>query len=575
MALFCGVSFDPAETNATYASRIFPVHMFGYKMVQSDGREMFFKVTDPAAGQLAGPEPWIGQKHKQQGHNIIDIWAKPAREGAEIRAGMTFVDGRLQIKSLDGNAYSLPKEQFKLTGSVASLFPERKARETEKGSSGDIWGDKRLRLWFVNPNSAGFLFTELVLIAFAVFLRLRKGWKVIPALIGIAAFAGLMATASRGALLALLVGLGVLSAPYFRVLKKPRVLAFSVVGLLIFVGIIFFSGQLGRLAGTFTSIDGGNLLRLRVAKASLQMFADAPWGWQGGEVPARNAALNWYLFGDSQAIRTHLLTLTELGWGGGCCWLFGWFFSLCVGFRLVRRGRLLPLAVMLAFFVAGCLNPVYTEVSLWILPIAVWVWSLKDELSAGRSLIKCGYIAAISAVAAVVALVLIGWTYPRETSVQIRSSGKAAVINGADPKVWLVEDAKALGGSGFPGREILSYYVLNPESPALAYVYEVQDLPDEVDKLVLVGRAAAEFLAAARETGSLPCRAKRYLFLSPTAGPADLEAVAPLFEGSEYGWVTGYFAALRDEAYRVHRPWVTVVAGCELYLWNWVGLALR
>lgn len=575
MAVWCGITFDPAETNATFESRIFPVHMLGYKLAQTGGQDLFFKVTDAATGRLEGPSPWIGQKHKEQGHNLIDIWAKPGREGDPIRAGMTFVDGRLQVKSLDGQAYLFPRTRFELNGSVSSLFPERKTRETAKGSSGDIWGEDRLRLWFVNPNSAGFFFVELALLAVAALFRLRKWWKAVPAVVGIAAFAGLMATASRGALLALAVGLCVLSAPYFRVLKKPRALVFSVVGLLVLLGVAFFSGQLGRLAGTFTSIDSGNLLRLRVAKASLQMFADAPWGWQGGEVPARNAALNWYLFGDSQAIRTHLLTLTELGWFRGFLWFSGWIFSVFAAFCFSNRVRYLPLALMVSFFVAGWLNPVYTEPELWILPATVWVLALKSERPPLKAWTKCAFISATCALFAIFALVWAGFAIPRETTVPVRAAGAAAWINGTDPKVWVVEDAKVLGGSGFPGREILSYYVMHPEQPALAYVHELQDLPSEVEKLVLVGRAAADFLAAARETGSLTCKATRYLFLSPAASPLDLEAVAKIFEGSEYEWVTGYFAALRDEAYRIHREWVTVVAGCELYIPNWVNRAVR
>ena len=592
-----GGTFDPTWTNAPSAARLAPVGFPSvYRFVQPDGTATLFREVDAAKGTLVGDRPWVGARQGAR----TDLWTDPALTGGKVKAGFTFVNGLLRHLEIDGVPYDFPKGLPFPSDSLGALFPERPTRSFAKGSAGDIWkaDTRRLRLWFANPNCAGAFLAQLFFLALAplavpAFRRrletVPRGCRLHVAGLSVAlaavALLGVLKTGSRGALLGLVAGSGCLLLPFARRLGLRRGLAVCAAGLLALGLVCAVSGQGARLADTFRRVDAGNALRIKVASAAAAMLADAPFGWRSGEVPARSACLNWYVLDEGHIIRTHLVTLAELGWLGGFAYLLGWVLLLAVGGLAFRRRDPLPLAVFGAFFLAGCLNPVYREWSLWLLPGALLAASIAG-LMRGRARtfaratgqdgvaaagLAIGGAAVVSALA-LAGLVIWGRALPRSAGVAVRAEGAATLVNGDSPSVWIVEDTAVLGGFGFPGREILSVLRRRPEAPAIGYVQNLDDLPSTVETLVLPGRAAADFLRRLRAAGTLPCAAKRIVFLSPPVGPDDVPA--SLLEQAEVRWHVGSLAALRaPRAYRVRRPWVVVHAGCELYIPGWLDLA--
>lgn len=565
---------DPATTNFPSTARICPVATGIYRLVQPDGQRRLFSLVDAASGTLLGPRPWVGQKKK----NRIDVWADPTLTGGgEVKAGFTFLDGQLRAMKSGKVSLAFPRGVPAFEDRLEDLFPAKRMRSMEKNSAGDLWKNDlgRIRLWFANPNSAGFFFAELVLVFLGCLswistrhIRRFAVGMTIPAL---AAFFGLLKTGSRGALLGCLIGLVVLMAPHVKAVLTRKGLVILGLAMLVAGGAILASGQGERLRKTMTSVDAGNALRIKVARAAVEMFADAPHGWRGGEVPGRQACLNWYLFDEDRTIRTHLMSLAELGWFKGGAAVFGWLLMLALGFLMARRGDGVFLSLILAFGLAGFLNPVTREWELWALPLVAAGFGLRRLRGISPRL--CLSVVGCSAMLATLtvgSLVVVGKSLPRKTATRVLSKGPATFVNGARPSVWIVEDIAVLGGLSFPGREILAYYRRHPEAPAVAYVYELEDLPPSVDTLVLPGRAAAEYLKRLKEDGKSPCTARRIVFLSPSVGP-DLVPES-LLAGTRVEWIAGYFAAAREQGkYGTARPWVRLRLDCELFLPNWLG----
>ena len=592
-----GGTFDPTWTNAPSAARLVPVGFTSvYRFVQPDGTATLFREVDAAKGTLVGDRPWVGARQGAR----TDLWTDPALTGGKVKAGFTFVNGLLRHLEIDGVPYDFPKGLPFPSDSLGALFPARPARSFAKGSAGDIWkaDTRRLRLWFANPNCAGAFLAQLFFLALAplavpAFRRrletVPRGCRVLVAGLSVAlaalALLGVLKTGSRGALLGLVAGSVCLLLPFARRLGLRRGLAVCAAGLLALGLVCAVSGQGARLADTFRRVDAGNALRIKVASAAAAMLADAPFGWRSGEVPARSACLNWYVLDEGHIIRTHLVTLAELGWLGGFAYLLGWALLLAVGGLAFRRRDPLPLAVFGAFFLAGCLNPVYREWELWLLPGALLAASVAGlwrgrartfARATGQDGVAAAGLAiggaAVASALALAGLVIWGRALPRSAGVAVRAEGAATLVNGDSPSVWIVEDTAVLGGFGFPGREILSVLRRRPDAPAIGYVQNLDDLPSTVETLVLPGRAAADFLRRLRAAGTLPCAAKRIVFLSPSVGPDDVPA--SLLEQAEVRWHVGSLAALRaPRAYRVRRPWVVVHAGCELYIPGWLDLA--
>ena len=562
---YFGFNFDPAMTNVATESRIYPITPVKYRMVRPDGKLWYFDLVDVEQGILVGFKPWVGVVKGQR----IDIWSDPKYTGGKVRTAFTFIAGRLKLLVLDGKKYTFAKAEPQ--GDLAQFFPERKKqRSFEKNSALDIWrNDKsRLRLWFVNPNSAGMLLAELLLVFVWLLTRTKGFCRVGIGVLAIVAAYGLFATGSRGALLGAVVGLSVFAAAYARNLLTRRGLLILLSALLVFGAGLYVSGKAGRIVNTFNSIDIGNTKRLKIAIAAVKMLADAPTGWHGGEFPGRNACLNWYVLDEQRSIRTHLMSVAECGWLKGWLYMLFWVLMLMIGFVSLRKGSPLLGALWMSFFVGGFFNPVYRDWESWILPTAaLWTVVSPDGRLSFKQWRTSALLSGVLSLSVIVVLVVVGKSMGRPLKVSVRSCGKATFINGENPRIWVVGDALVMSGAGYPGREILPCCASNKKIGALAYVYSVEDLPREAETVIVAGRNVPDYLAAYAEGRA--CKASRLLFLSPSIGPGAVPS--RLVEETKLLWVAGSLLAVHEPTYAVKRPWVKVVPGCEHYIQNWTS----
>ena len=566
-AAYFGLDFDPAATNVATESRIYPVSPVAYRMVQPDGMTRIFELTDAKEGTLSGPKPWLGLVKDRQ----IDIWADPQYTDGKLRTAFTFVAGRLRLMVLDGQKFSFSKIGPP-KADLAEMFPERKKRSYEKNSTADIWRGKenRLRLWFANPNSTGTLLAEILLVLVWLATATRGLARIGSGVLAAVAACGMLATGSRGALVGTAVGLFAIAALHARSLFTKRGALVLTSGLVVLAAGLIFSGNLHRVIDTFRAIDSSNMTRLKIGKAAVQMFADAPLGWQGGEVPGRNACLNWYVFDENRSLRTHVMSLAECGWPKGYLYVFFWAFVLSAGAVLARKGRPLPLALWSLFCFAGCFNPIYIDWENWVLPVAsLVVLAFPDGRPSSKQWRNAAIVAAILSLAVVAGLVIVGKSLRRPMRIPVKSCGKATFVNGNNPRVWIVGDPVVMAGSGFPGREILSYFNRNPDAEPIAYVYDIEDLPREAECIIVAGRNVPDYLSA-YEKGRA-CKTGRLLLLSPSVGPGAVPE--RLAAETQLLWVAGSLLASHEPSYAEKQPWVKLAPGCERYVPGWLRFA--
>ena len=566
---FFGLNFDPATTNAPTESRIYPISPVAYRMVQPDGKVRIFELADAKEGVLAGPKPWLGMVKGRQ----IDIWADPQYTGGKLRTAFTFVFGRLRLMVLDGKKFTFSKVGPSKEG-LEEMFPARKKRSYEKNSTADIWQSdgNRLRLWFANPNSAGILLAEVLLMLVWLATATRGVVRIGTGILAAAAAYGVLATGSRSALVGEAAGLLAIAAVHAKGLFTKRGALVLLAGLAVLVAGLAVTGNVQRVADTFRKVDVGNTTRLKIGKAAVQMFADAPFGWRGGEVPGRNACLNWYVFDEDRSLRTHAMSLAECGWPKGWLYVFFWAFILSAGAVLARKGRPLPLALWSSFCLAGCFNPVYIDWESWVLPVA----SLGALTTSGGRLAvtqwrRAAVVAAVLSLAVVAGMVVAGKSMRRSTGIPVKSCGKATFVNGDNPRIWIVGDPVVMAGNGFPGREILSYFKRNPDAEPIAYVYDVEDLPREAEGVIVAGRNVPDYLSA-YEKGRA-CKPGWLLMLSPSVGPGAVPE--RLAAETQLLWVAGSLLASHDPSYAAGLPWVRLVPGCERYVLDWMRFASR
>ncbi|MBQ4200050.1 MAG: hypothetical protein II649_09215, partial [Kiritimatiellae bacterium] len=130
---------------------------------------------------------------------------------------------------------------------------------------------------------------------------------------------------------------------------------------------------------------------------------------------------------------------------------------------------------------------------------------------------------------------------------------------------------------GGMGRDVRTWCNENPDGGVLAIVDSVEDIPDNCGHLILVGRACRDYLrvlmkqAGNISKGKVP-RPKCLTLISPNLSVAKLpeKMVESLgirsFEGEFLAEVSG--DAQKDVS------WLEIVPECELYLPNWLNLAL-
>ena len=569
MALFVegayGLKCNPAQIKPEEASQASFVPLNGsvFRMRQPDGQARFFVRDADEPNLLHGEQPWFAEI---DGARTL-VMTDPDFKGGQT--GFMFLNGFLRRLLADGQEYKVPPvSAVKSADGIARLWPAPENRLVAD-TVPDIWKDSsRLRLWFDNPNKAGLLFAEFALVALAlVFLR-SVGWRILGGVLFLASFAGLALTASRGAFLAFVFGLLALALMRARSLFTWRRIAILASVGVVVVGCLVAFKQGDRFGRNLFREGARETSRLVVWKSVPRMMVDAPGGWGFGN--SARAYINWYQEKSDCLLKNlisgHLTFLVEAGWPLRFAYLFVWTFLLVLAFAQSLKGKNpIPAAVLVAFAVAGFFNPVLTVPELWLLPL-VAAGCVIGRLRADRARPwrTCAVCAACVAGLALVGVAVVGAFM--QDGVRVCKSGGTVCLNGARPDVWLVDDDYVLHGGYWWlfGRELRDYFSKRSSARAVGRSLSIDDLPREVDTLVLAGEAGRAYLDCAQRP-----KAAHTIFLSPPFGWNEIPE--DVLSSSDVLLVAGALA-MRFQHLPDERPeWVRLVPGAELYIPGWTS----
>lgn len=443
--------------------------------------------------------------------------------------------------------------------------------------STSMWrSDGRLQLWFKTGNRAGAFLAMILLLGLSLTLALKRvPCRIVAAALPVMALVGVFLTQSRGALVAALVALGTVAVCWLHgrgwLSRKRLLIALAVIVLLCVVVGLLFVLVLPRGIASYIRSDG---LRWEMLRGFPRMMCDAPWGW--GRGMCGPAYADWYCTPDewryfASLFSDHLSFVADFGWLGGAFYLLGWLGGLAALMRLAWvGGPTAPLGVWLVLAVAACFNPILHARTMLYLPLAALA-----PLALDRRWLRWGFwVKPIIAGALLTAVILLTvWMVGRSVSFapQIVRQGSAVLVNGDDPRIWLVADDDVLGSRFMPKEEIRWFYWANPNAPALGFVRGLDGLRGQpgVRRLVLSGRHCADYLRRFRDREDGLVIPPEIVFMSP--GFVAPEIPRQLHERSRVTVVAGEFAARYDSNFgRDPLTKTVLVKGSELYILGWM-----
>jgi len=548
-----------------------PINSDMFWVTFPDGKAEAFVRTATDPNVLSGPKPWLGVVRPER--QMVNIATHASYKGTQREYG--FVNGRLRYASEGGKDREIdPRSFVKPKGDVRGLWPTQ-ATYDELAKNYDLWkGDRRLRLFSKNPNRTALIFVQLALIA-AGALFFCKSWagRIAGGVTTLAMLVLEFMTLSRGGILAFLAGVGVLG--YFRFRSKINL---KTVGLLALGGMLLLGVCCLAFRSRFSDKASGESDASRVAiwREAPRMMAAAPLGWGlWGSGPAYNAwfekAERHYMIGD--LFNDHLSRFVEGGFVWGGLYVFVWCLVFCAGWKWARDGHSpVFLSVWLAYFVASSVNPMnYWTKSFWIPGVlsAVWLFQVLRTRAVGRCLSPLVPLGLTACVLAVLGLVA-ACAPSSEVPLKVSALGRRIAVGEGEPQVWAVDDGFVLNGNfnGYPGRELRQFYAGRPKAEPIGLVERVENLPREVDRLVLTGTSGEDYLKMGN-----PPKAKHVIFLTPPFGSDKIPEA--LRKACDVHLVTGEFVAMRTGDDMKSAPWVHVVSGAQVYLPGWLNVVLR
>lgn len=570
---------------ATYGGAYFaPMSSFGFwRMRMPDGviRE-FFQPSHWKSGEICSADGWTGQL-RGKGVTVIKM-----PKGSKPRLEWVFEYGTLRLVAVNGVGYGLDYAQpIVYDGArITRLWPDRRELTKKDVRVKSTWSrrkSKRLFAWFSSPNKAGAFFCFLALVSFGVAWQLKRVWlRLVATLSGVGFLAATLLTGSRGAVLAFVVSLCIVSCA-IAISKGVRIRYLAFVGLVLAVvtGMVFVYLLHGGGIRSEKAARGSDRTRSAVFQVAPRMFRDAPQGWGSRYVHVGAAYTNWYQAQKSKdrqvrlnLISDHLTRLVQYGWVKGWIYAAGWLVILSVLFMLACYGfSPIPLAVWTSYAIVPFFNLIFGE-GLWIVPVLSLAFLLPGRPWRHVKPVLCGVgggmIGAFIFVGVLIALSgIIPWKGPN-----IHKDGPRVLIGNSHPMHWVVDDREVLGGIS-TGRDICRHFQRNPESPAIGYVQSIDDLPIDgsVRHLTLAGasgRAYLQRVADQQYAGKMP---ETIRFLSPAFAPSEIPET--LRGKVAIAVIVGEFAARYNREYLDKPRWVSVVKGAEVYLPRWVEYVVK
>ncbi len=588
------LGFDPATNPAPAAAAyIAPENMILYRMRYPNGSYREFEHDFDRPDILRSTGGWRG---RVRGERIF------VKTGGNVEGGpaeIVFDKGRLVSFSQNGKKLEFPYDAPRpLASDVLPYYfgdewmTSAAVKKAVKGKKSQVVDTKvmrvfrgkwkksgRLRWPFPNPNENGCLYASLALLSCFLFFVRRRWIQVLGGALFLGFCAALVTTASRGSFLAF--GLGLLPVIALKARKIARSKAVWVLIALVAVSAAgWFLTHDARLLtrGFKGGSSWSNEVRLEMWRSAPQMMAEAPGGWQFAHVG--RAYMDWYqplelVAMPGSLMNEHLTRLAGYGWIGRFCYLLAWLAGLGLLATVAWRTKnAVALGTWAMFAVAGWFNPVFSRPSLWIVPWAAAGICLAWRPWRGFRVlwgVAIFGVAALVSSAACFALHAAG-SGAADRGYPVKVDGRRVCVKGANPRIWIVDDGKALGGV-LACKEIRGWYAARPKSASVGYVRDVKDLPENVHRLVLAGQSGDDWLrhvsSSPEARSHLP---KEVVFVSPPFPPS---AVPPgLLASCKVTLAVGEFFARYEREYEKPPPWVVVVPGMELYLPGWMELAL-
>ena len=585
LKLFLFSSFLAISALCAPIPRAFPCNSTFWTTIDEKG-----KTAHPAidiTGTKASGDGWelkIGRHGNVEGTRTPDGAKFAFREG--FLSEIAWRDGSRQTFQ------PLPS----LEGTLKELFPNDEdvlAASTLKPT--DIWsGGGRLAVFYGNPNKTAVVFVLLAIVSAwvagkaggsGVFWRKKITGSIILAIsvcvLGFSAW-GLVATLSRGGFVSLVVGLGVLAGAWAVRRASLKTVGWLVLSLATLAVLLFSLPGAERFSRQLFSVDESNLLRLNILKAVPKMMHDAPFGWGWGQ--SGIAYMTWYRpLNDLRELRalvsSHFTWLVEMGWHGRFVYFFAWAGILAAAIRAAKYNAL-PLALLTAFGVAMFFNHVGEEWTLWMclaVPCLAALPSIVKAFPWKKFLVATFAAAAVFSGLACFTFYGLGGPSQGEATIRKTADGDLVIVNeksGVEP-VYIVSDTYAVGGWAFVGKELLGEYVdaeSCEELPPAAMTDSLEDLPPDMQRLVLTGRACEDYVK--RISNGLPVPvAESILMISPSI---DVSEIPPLVtDGRRFRAVIGSLVSPRMRKMDSLPSWLRVVRGAELYIPGWIQVALR
>ena len=544
-----------------------------WRMRTQDGEMREFEVAGGKSGRLVGVGGW---------------WAEPKKGGeVSVHAPATgeypplvynFKNGRLASLDVEGRhcRFGYPNPIVYDDEVIFPLWPDAKETTAEEfAKNSTMWKDgRRLRLWFASPNQAGAFvsFALLLFLGLASSRRLNRFLRAAALALAVVAFAALVWTASRGAILGACLG-GMAMAvcdSRIRTWFTWRRLAISVAVFAVFAALAVFAMYSGaRDTRTDAKSDATRMETFRAVPA--MMFA-SPCGW--GDFSDVGKAYSYWFSTDSNIrlnlVSDHLTMLVGHGWIGGSVYVFTWLASLALLAVFARRGgSSIPLGMWVSLCVAASLNVVlFAPTMLWV-PCAALSFLVFDRRWLKlRTLLASAAFGVVAALLAMASLWAASKCIVRQTP-SIHKDGDRMLVNGKNPDIWIVDDGEALGGVLAP-RDICDFYRRFPNAPAIGYVKDVTDVPQTgVKRLVLVGDSAQYFMVPYSQDPKSVRVPPQLIFLAPQFPPSAIPDT--LRAQSRVIMVIGEFAARYWGEYAKPHDWIGIIPGAEVYIPGWMA----
>ena len=545
-----------------------------WRMRTQDGEIREFEIDAKKPDRLLGVGGWWAAMRR---NGSVSVHAPATGEYPPLV--YNFTKGRLMSLDVEGKhcKFGYPDPLVYDDSVIKPLWPDtKKVTREEFAKDTTMWKDgRRLTMWFASPNQAGaFLsFVFLVFLGIALSSRLGKRMRFAASILVVAAFAAIVLTASRGALLGACFGAVAMAVCDGRVrswLTLKRLAIGFVACAVVAVGLFFamYSGARDR-----QSDAKSDATRMEMVRAVPAMMCASASGWDGFNGAGR-AYFEWFApLSDTKIqlnlISDHLTMLAGSGWLVGFLYVFAWLAGLSALAKFAwRGGSSMPLGVWTSLGVAASFNVVmFAPTILWV-PCAVLLVLVFDRRWLSLRFFSVPIaIAVVGACLTLGAIVVAGHVGCRAEPSILRD-GNCVLVNGKAPDIWIVDDEECLGGVLAP-RDIRTFYSRFPTAPAIGYAKDVDDVPTKgVKRLVLAGSSADGFMAPYSRNPEAVVIPPEIIFLAPQFPPIAIPD--ELRAKSRVIMVVGEFAARYWEEFSNAPDWVGVIPGAEVYIPDWM-----